>query len=254
MRNLSYKARDESDEISAVVQCFVIDGTAACRVRGSFNAKNRASWFHFQRAGNLVFGGDCVQFVLRLDQRNTVFAFQERKNGFDFQIVGDDLLANFQGQVSLVEGQGNAVCQAHAANSNDALAPRQGKLSRHSRVGGGNFLTDYAGGWLAANCVHVFHKSAQLFKVLRDLWRSCECALAATNLDKTTAHKILNSPTDGDAADPKSRNEAFFGRQLVADLEVATGNLGSEDGFEACIEKRVVRRRHTDIITSYRFK
>jgi len=52
---------------------------------------------------------------------------------------------------------------------------------------------------------------------------------AATNLDKTAAHKILNSPTDGDATDPESRDKAVFGGQLVADLQVAIGNLASED-------------------------
>src|ERR1700758_4195471 len=96
-RSLSDKACDESDEISAVVECFVIDWTAACRVRSSFNAKNRAPWFHFQRSGNLLLSGHCVQLVLRLDQRNIVFAFKERKNGLDLQIVGDDLFADVQG-------------------------------------------------------------------------------------------------------------------------------------------------------------
>jgi hypothetical protein len=90
--------------------------------------------------------------------------------------------------------------------------------------------------------VHIFYKSAQLFKVLRDLWRSDECALAATNLDKSTAHKILNSPTNGYPADPESRNEAVFGSQLVADLQVSVGNLASEDRFDPCIKKRVIRR------------
>jgi hypothetical protein len=46
-RSLSDKACDESDEISPVVECFVIDRTAACRVGSSFDAKNRAPWFHF---------------------------------------------------------------------------------------------------------------------------------------------------------------------------------------------------------------
>jgi hypothetical protein len=60
--------------------------------------------------------------------------------------------------------------------------------------------------------------------------------------DKTTAHKILNSATDGDATDTESRNEAVLGLQLVADLQVSIGNLASEDGFDACIERRVMRR------------
>jgi hypothetical protein len=71
--------------------------------------------------------------------------------------------------------------------------------------------------------------------------RGYECALATTNRDETAAHKILNGPMDGDATDPESRNEAVFGRQLVAGLQVSIGNLASEDCFDACIEKRVMR-------------
>jgi hypothetical protein len=81
--------------------------------------------------------------------------------------------------------------------------------------------------------VHILHKSAQLCKVLRDLWRSDECAFAAMNLNKTTAHKILNGPTNGNPADTESRNEAVFGRKLVTDLQVSIGDLGREDHFDA---------------------
>ena len=65
---------------------------------------------------------------------------------------------------------------------------------------------------------------------------------ATTNLEETAAHKILNSPTDGDATDPESRNKVVFGRQLIADLQVSAGNFTSEDCFNACIEKRVMPR------------
>jgi len=64
------------------------------------------------------------------------------------------------------------------------------------------------------------------------------------------SQQTLNSPTDGDATDPESYNEVVFGRQLAADLEVSIGDLASEDCFDARIEKRVMRRRHDDIITS----
>jgi len=67
--------------------------------------------------------------------------------------------------------------------------------------------------------------------------RGYECALATTNLDETAAHKILNGPMDGDATDPESHNEAVFGRQLVADLQVYIGHLASEDCFDPCIRK-----------------
>jgi hypothetical protein len=47
MRNLPDQTCHEPDEISAVVQPFVIDWTTACRVGGSFKAKDRAPLFHF---------------------------------------------------------------------------------------------------------------------------------------------------------------------------------------------------------------
>ena len=46
-RSLSDQARYELDQISAVVKCFVVDWTSACRIGSSFNAKNRAPWLHF---------------------------------------------------------------------------------------------------------------------------------------------------------------------------------------------------------------
>ncbi len=81
--------------------------------------------------------------------------------------------------------------------------------------------------------MHILHKSAQFGKLLGDIRRRNECAFAATNLDKTAAHKILNSPPNGNAADTKSRNEAVFGRQLVANLQVAIGDFAGEDRFDA---------------------
>jgi hypothetical protein len=81
--------------------------------------------------------------------------------------------------------------------------------------------------------VHIFDKSAQFFKLLRDLWSGDECAPAATNLNKTAAYKILNSPTNSDAADPESRNEPVFGRKLLADLQASIGNFAGEDRFDA---------------------
>jgi hypothetical protein len=82
------------------------------------------------------------------------------------------------------------------------------------------------------------HRSAA-YRISR---RSNECALAAANLDKVAAHKVLNRPTDGDATDPESRNEFVFRGQLVAYLQVPTRNLASQDCFDARIKKRVVCR------------
>jgi hypothetical protein len=46
----------------------------------------------------------CVQLVLGLNQRNVVFAFKERKDRLDLQVVGVDLLADLQREEGLIEG------------------------------------------------------------------------------------------------------------------------------------------------------
>src|SRR6266403_4125484 len=121
-RNLSDESGHELDEISPVMQLFVIDWTPACGVGSSFNPKDRASRFHFQRRGDFRLGWHCVQLVLGLNQRNTVLAFKERKDRLDLQVVGDDFLAYLQGEEGLIEGERNTIRQAHATNSDDALA------------------------------------------------------------------------------------------------------------------------------------
>src|SRR5215471_4646432 len=181
------------------------------------------------RPGNAAFrnrlGGHCVQLVLGLDQRNIVFAFKKRKNRLNLQIVGDDFLADLQGEKGFIKGEGNTICQAYTTNSHNAFALCQGELTRHRRIGSHSFFTNDARRWFAANGVHVLHKTAQFRKFLRDLWRRDECAFAATNLDTTAVHKILDSPANGDAADPESRNKAVFSRELVADLQGSLSDL-----------------------------
>src|SRR5467141_2077517 len=105
-RNLSDQSGHELDEISPVMQLFVIDWMPACGVRSSFNPKDRASRFHFQRRRDIGFSWHCVQLVLGLNQRNIVFAFKERKDGLDFQVVGDDFLSDLQRKVGLIEERG----------------------------------------------------------------------------------------------------------------------------------------------------
>jgi hypothetical protein len=85
-------------------------------------------------------------------------------------------------------------------------------LTGYGRIGSHNFFTNHAGRGTAAKSVHILRKSAQFSKFLRDLWRCNESTFAATNFDQTTTHKILNSPANGNAADPESLNEAAFGR------------------------------------------
>jgi len=55
-RHLSNQARHELDEIPSVVQPFVIDWTAACRVRSALNAKDRTTLLDFQRRSDFGLG------------------------------------------------------------------------------------------------------------------------------------------------------------------------------------------------------
>jgi hypothetical protein len=73
--------------------------------------------------------------------------------------------------------------------------------------------------------MHIFHKSAQFCKLLRNFGRGDERAFATANLDETAAHEILDSPANSNAADFKSLNEAVFGRQLISNLEVAISDF-----------------------------
>ena len=70
---------------------------------------------------------------------------QGAKNRLDLQVVGDDLLADLQGEKGLIEGEGNSIRQAHATNSDDALALCHRELARYGRVGSHNFFADHAG-------------------------------------------------------------------------------------------------------------
>src|SRR5258705_12023256 len=133
-RHLSNQACQELDEIPSVVQHFVIDWTAACRVRSSLNAKDRAALLDFQRRSHFGLGWYCVQLVLGLNQRNIVFAFKKRKNRLDLQVVGDDFLAYLQGEEGLIEGERNTIHQAHATNSDDTLASSKCETTRHVRI------------------------------------------------------------------------------------------------------------------------
>src|SRR5215469_16669624 len=210
MRSLSDEACHKLDEISPVMQGFVIDRAAASRVGSSLNTKDRGLLLDFQRCSDLDPRWHCIQLVLGLDQRNIIFAFKKRKDGLDFQVIGDDFLAYLQREEGLIEREGDAIRQAYTADSDNALASCQCQLSRHGRIGRNNFSPQHAGRRFATNRVHILDKSAQYGKVLGDFRRSNERALAAANLDKTAADKILNSPTDGDATDPESRDEAVF--------------------------------------------
>src|ERR1700761_2868309 len=125
-------------------------------------------------------------------------------------------------------------------------------MAGHGGIGSHNLFADYACRWLAAKCVHVLYKSTQLCKLLRDLGRCDEGAFAAANLDQTTSHKILNRAANGNAADLESRNQAVFGRQLVASFQVSIGDLAGKDRFDTRIQKRFLRGGHEDIIMSYR--
>src|ERR1700733_7646946 len=232
-RSLSGQACHEADEVTAVMQLLIIDWPIACRVRGSFDAEDGAALLHAQRRGDFGLGGYSFQLVLGLDQWNIVFALEERKDRLDFQVVGDNFLADLQGKEGLIKGEGHAIRQTHATDSDNAFPFRQRQGTRHDSVGSHDLFTDHAGRRLTAKCMHVFHESAQLGKLLRHLGRSDERAFAAANLDETATDKILNGSANGNATDLESRNEDVFGGKLVANLQDSVSDLAGQNRFDA---------------------
>src|SRR5260370_7724284 len=85
-RTLSDQSGHELDEISPIMQLFVIDWTPACGVGSSFNPKDRASRFHFQRRRDIGFSWHCVQLVLGLNHPTIAFAFNKRKDRLSFHL------------------------------------------------------------------------------------------------------------------------------------------------------------------------
>jgi hypothetical protein len=58
-----------------------------------------------------------------------------------------------------IQHYGNSISQTHATVSYDALTLCQRGLTRHGRIGSHNLYTDYACGRLAAEGVHILHKT-----------------------------------------------------------------------------------------------
>ena len=109
---------------------------------------------------------DGFQLVLGFYQRDIIFAFKERKDRLDLQVVGDDFFADRQGKVGVIEGDGNSISQTQATDSYDALTLCQRELSKHGRIGGHNLSAKYSSGRLAAECMHILHKATEFCKLL----------------------------------------------------------------------------------------
>jgi hypothetical protein len=69
--------------------------------------------------------------------------------------------------------------------------------------------------------------------------------------DQFAVYQIVNRPSNVTAADFASRKKSVFGGPSVANLQQPIADLAGQYRFQAWIQKRILRRRHTHIITSY---
>src|ERR1700739_2844897 len=76
----SGKAGGESDQITPVVELFIVNRRVACAVRGAFDEQDRAARSDAKRRSDIAVGRGCLQSIFRFDQCDIVALFQKRKN------------------------------------------------------------------------------------------------------------------------------------------------------------------------------
>lgn len=243
----------ESDEVAAVVESLVVDGLVRGGVGGSFDHEDGAARFDVEGLRDGGFGGDGFELVVGFDERDIVLLFEEGEDGLGLEVVGEDLLADFEREIGFVEGHGDAVGDAYALDADDRGSGGEGELSRDRGGGREGLVVDDSGGGAAAEGLHVFDEAAELGEVLGDLWLGDEGAFAALDFDEAASGEVLDGLADGGTADLEAGDEAVFGRELGSWAESSAEDLGSEGGFGACVEGEGVAgslERHNYIITS----
>ena len=101
----------------------------------ALNKKDRAPLADAERTRDRRVRRDRLKTVFRFYQRHVVLLFEQEKNGFDFQIVLNDLFPDFARQVSLVEGNRNIVRKANTLNAHHAGTGRQRKVASNGLAG-----------------------------------------------------------------------------------------------------------------------
>src|ERR1700761_5370513 len=159
-RSTSRQMSDEPDLVAAVIKSLVINRLVSGGISGPLNQKDRATFADTERLRYSGVSGNSFQLILSSHQRQIVFLLKQRKDGFDFKIVFNHLLANVPGQIRFVERERHAVRQTHALNSHHQRPRGKGKLVGNRFTGGNDLLIQQTGARMAAQRMHIFHKAA----------------------------------------------------------------------------------------------
>jgi hypothetical protein len=154
-RSLSGQACDEADKIASVVQLLVIDWRFPVENEVRSIRKIGLPCFTRSATSTSTSAATASNLYSASIKRMSYLRSRSEMIGSTFKVVGDDLPANLQGKLGLIEGDGDAIRQTHATNSDDAPA---------------------------------------LCQLLRQLGHSNECAFATANLDQTSAPQDSESP------------------------------------------------------------
>src|ERR1700761_113903 len=151
---------DKPDEVASVVEPLVVDGLPSCGVGGALDPEDWTAACYLKSLCHVGFGGNGFKLVFSFNQGDVVFALQQRKDGFDFQVVGDDLLADIEGKIGFVERHGHAIGQTHTLNPDHEGACREGKMPGDNIRSRYCLLIDHSSGGGSSCRLHIFDEAA----------------------------------------------------------------------------------------------
>lgn len=221
-------------------------------VRGPLDEKDRAARANGKRPGDGLVSGYGLQTILRFQQRSLIFLLQERENRLCFQVILDNLVAQFSREKGFIEGQRNAVRQAHALDAHDLRSFCDLELSGHIGTGRDYLFIEDARRRAPAKHLHVLHEAAQLRQLLVDLGLQNESAFAAPDFDEASADQILDCLPNCGPANRVRLDQILFLREPAPHGISTVGNPRGKDRFHLRVKRQCTFgiNLHIDIMTS----
>jgi len=192
------------DEIPSVVHAYVIrlrrPPFFVRRVRSSLNAKIGLASLDFSAAATSVSAGTASNLYSASISGHRI-CVRAKKDRLDLQVVVM-IFCYLQGEEVSSKESGIPSAQAHARILTTRSPLVSASRLRHGRTGSHDFFTNHA-------CRSVYGQERDILPNPLNstrfcvIWCSDECAFAAMILDKTATPQVLNSPTNGNPAEPR---------------------------------------------------
>ena len=95
--------------------------------------------------GNISLARNCLKPVLRFQKWDLVLLLQKREDWLFLDIMGDDLLADFERQVGLIKRNRQIISQPHPLKPDGFCASHQTDLARYDLTRIHNSIVDQSG-------------------------------------------------------------------------------------------------------------